>query len=416
MPNIRTTINPTVVITVTDAEYADLLRQKLVYSLESGFPIDYPDFSPPQYAELSDRFGPRVPNKTALQGFFTALGNRQAAPCNILWLGDSITEGQGATAVGNRWLDLFAQRFRAKYPTPGAGLTSGYVPAWYGFPLTGQAWAATGLAAIDSARGLGRRAYNLGVPASGDPGKLTITRKCTGFTIYSYRSSSMRLSIVVDGGAPTLTPLGANSTIASTAITGLTPGVDHTIEVTITGTSGGSLYMMGAYFHDGDEAKGVRVWDGAKSGTFYSTFSAASSGGSDAWADMLIGGAGLGFTPDLTVMSFGTNDYTSVTPDAFSTTVLNLIATVRAKAPNTAILLLPVWERNTSGGKAPWSEYLQALREIAAGGTEIAFADLGERIPKGGGPSKFGLLVDGTHLTDKGNGIVADAMVSILSA
>lgn len=38
MPNIRTTINPTVVITVTDAEYVDLLRQKLVYSVEGGDP------------------------------------------------------------------------------------------------------------------------------------------------------------------------------------------------------------------------------------------------------------------------------------------------------------------------------------------------------------------------------------------
>lgn len=37
--NIRTVFEPDVVITVTDAEYADLLRQGLVYSVEGGEPI-----------------------------------------------------------------------------------------------------------------------------------------------------------------------------------------------------------------------------------------------------------------------------------------------------------------------------------------------------------------------------------------
>ena len=54
--NIRTTFEPDEIITVSDAEYLDLLRQGLVYSVEGGAPIDYPDFSPAQYDELDIRF------------------------------------------------------------------------------------------------------------------------------------------------------------------------------------------------------------------------------------------------------------------------------------------------------------------------------------------------------------------------
>lgn len=50
--NIRTTINPGVVITVSDTEYVDLSRQGLVYSVEGGYPVDMPDFTDAQYAEL----------------------------------------------------------------------------------------------------------------------------------------------------------------------------------------------------------------------------------------------------------------------------------------------------------------------------------------------------------------------------
>lgn len=60
MPNVRLTINPAEVITISDAEYADLLRQGLIYALEDGPPIEYPDFSPAQYAEIARLGGRRI--------------------------------------------------------------------------------------------------------------------------------------------------------------------------------------------------------------------------------------------------------------------------------------------------------------------------------------------------------------------
>lgn len=69
MPNVRITLNPDAIITISNAEYIDLLRQGLIYSVEGGVPIDYPDFSPAQYAELGD---PASPAGQALSATFAS--------------------------------------------------------------------------------------------------------------------------------------------------------------------------------------------------------------------------------------------------------------------------------------------------------------------------------------------------------
>jgi hypothetical protein len=54
VPNIRTTNNPSVIITVSDKELADLLAQNLVLEIIDGPPVDLPDFTEAQYAEFED--------------------------------------------------------------------------------------------------------------------------------------------------------------------------------------------------------------------------------------------------------------------------------------------------------------------------------------------------------------------------
>lgn len=73
MPNIRTTFNPGTVITVSDTEYQDLLKQGLVFSVEGGAPIDRPDFTPDQYAELASYSRRRAATVALLGDSFTAL-------------------------------------------------------------------------------------------------------------------------------------------------------------------------------------------------------------------------------------------------------------------------------------------------------------------------------------------------------
>src|SRR5215467_6737855 len=58
----------------------------------------------------------------ALTPWFAGLSNRLTARCNVVCLGDSVTEGvhaQGPPATGfqNRWLARLADGLRARYPT-----------------------------------------------------------------------------------------------------------------------------------------------------------------------------------------------------------------------------------------------------------------------------------------------------------
>ncbi|UYL87129.1 hypothetical protein QEH40_gp08 [Microbacterium phage OscarSo] len=59
MPAIRTTLEPSKVIDVSDAEYAFLARMGLIYTGTEP-PLAPPSFSPEQYAEISRPDGPLV--------------------------------------------------------------------------------------------------------------------------------------------------------------------------------------------------------------------------------------------------------------------------------------------------------------------------------------------------------------------
>jgi len=345
----------------------------------------------------------------ALLPFYAALADRDTNPCDILVCGDSISEGQAASTVTARWLDKLATRMRTAFPVAGVAGGSGFVPAWYAFPLAGQAFTASGYTINDTSRGLGRRSVNLGnLAASGGPGKLTITRRCTGFTVYTARAAT-GVNIVVDGGAPITSAVGSGIPVQATTVTGLTAG-NHTIEITKNGAEGTSVYCHGVMFYEGDETKGIRFWDGSKSGTRAEHFALANGAtGTDLWADMLANAV----TPDLVVMGWITNDYIAVTPAAYETHVRNFITLVRSRTAGVPVLLMPMFERNAANGLAPWGDYLLKLQTIAADTPNVAYIDLGERIPKLS-PDSAGLLSDGVHPNDKGYSFLADTILGAI--
>jgi len=109
MPNVRITLNPDAIITISNAEYIDLLRQGLIYSVEGGVPIDYPDFSPAQYAELGD------PASPAGQALSATIANSPGAPAKMVQGGNFLRP----TRVPTLAIDT-------EYPQTGKDL----VPVW----------------------------------------------------------------------------------------------------------------------------------------------------------------------------------------------------------------------------------------------------------------------------------------------
>lgn len=346
-----------------------------------------------------------------LMGFYAALAQRDVAPVDILFLGDSITEGMLCSAVGRRWIDLARDRLRERFPVTGVVGGVGYVPSWYAFSSpVGQGFTLSGNHSIASSYGLGRRSRSLGTDTGAGVGKATITRTCSSFDVcYRRSANSGTLSIKIDGGAAAITAAGTDSD--QTWNSGpLTPGA-HTVEIALNPT-GGSQTLEGVMFYNGDETKGIRMWEGAQTGTYAAQFNAVDAGGNAGWADAI-----PRINPDLVVMGWVTNDAFTGAGNkgaaSYKASMQNVIDLVRTKAANVPVLLMPPYERNATLVE-PWGNYLTALQQIASAYPNVAYADFGERIPKPGGADTYGLLADATHPNDKGYALMADAFMGAI--
>lgn len=344
-----------------------------------------------------------------LLGFFAALANREKAPCNIVIMGDSITEGQGATSLSTRWVQVFLDRMRQRFPTAGVTGGVGYRPAMYVFSTpAGQGPVATGNAATTS-RGLGKRGKTLAPDNGTGVGRVTYAPViCTSFDIcYHSTGTGNRINVSIDGGAEVEIPSGVGHVSWSSGPLAAGP---HTVSVSYS--RGGSTALEGVMFYNGDENKGIRLWEGGSSGSRADFFNATDgTGGSDVWA-----GALSRTNADLIILGWITNDAVASsnrTPEQFKASYLNVINLIRAQNATAPIVLMPLFERSATL-LVPWEQYVEKLREIAEADPTVAFFDFGERIPKLS-PDTFGLLVDGVHPSDKGYSLMADIAAGIFS-
>src|SRR5215469_18231864 len=117
----------------------------------------------------------------ALTPLFAGLAGRLSARCNIVCLGDSITEGQGAagppsSGFENRWLARLRDMLRCRYPTQ--GLTGGG-RGFIGAASTGEGsfpWPAATSQSLPNGMGAGPKAKFLQLAGSGQ----TITFSLVG--------------------------------------------------------------------------------------------------------------------------------------------------------------------------------------------------------------------------------------------
>lgn len=133
--NVRLTIEPSKVVTVSDQEYADLLALKLIYSTVDGGPIAYPSFTAAQTAELGRLYGGTVRHRLATYGdSMTSVDQGGYAPYGSLvaeYLGlDLFNPSQSGERTTNIAL-------RQGGVTPRFTVPGGVIPAGTGsFPVT----------------------------------------------------------------------------------------------------------------------------------------------------------------------------------------------------------------------------------------------------------------------------------------
>lgn len=331
-----------------------------------------------------------------LYGYYSMLSRARQVRCDIVALGDSIMEGQGAAAVSDRWISKVESDLRRQWMTGAGG--PGYVPAVYAagpdsskFP----AWTYNPSTAANLPQGPGYKAWKLNQNTTA-----TITRRCTSFKLFFYRLASDTVTITIDGGAPTswTIPVVAGTPQQVWTSPALTSG-DHTIVVTCTST--GTSFCGGAFF-DGDETAGVTMWDSSHSGATMKLYAQTYTD----WSNWL-----THMSADLLMMGCGTNDCQTATGGYSSAEykgyAQNLIDMARAKIPSLPVLFIPPYKPiSTVTTIEPWANYIAKLHELADENPHCAVFDMGLRIPDLT-TDTYGFRADTLHPSSRGMAYMA---------
>lgn len=338
---------------------------------------------------------------TAISRFHAGLANRRTAPCDWVAIGDSITEGEGATARDFRWVTRARDLIRAQYPTAGVEGGANYRtanPIVSSYPKDPP-----GAYTSDTRFGLGKRSVQL---AAGTP--LVFTEYGTSFKIGWFRDSGTgSFSYSVDGAAAVTVPTnGTHTGEVLTTISGLTPG-QHTISISLVS---GYVLINGLYVYYGDEAAGIRVYESGHFGWKASDFINTPSGGT---ATDWLTSVNL-IQPHLVTIALGANDAVSQSAATYKTNMQTLITNVKAAITTAPSIVLIGYGARSDTLTEPWANYIQAMKDIATADTTVDCLDLTTVLPAVSG-SPAGWYRDTVHPSNKGHNEIAKAVVEFIT-
>lgn len=359
-------------------------------------------------SQLEDPLG-NTPKAAQLLPFHAALANRASAPVNLMFLGDSITEGNGTTSYRNRWQDKLADAYRHRFFVSGSPGVAGptYVPVFFASPLIAASnpWTIANAPVTAANFGIGARYARLTAANQ----TCTITVYGTSMVLlWAPGSVGVHGSYTVDGGSATTfladTTVGTADGQTTTITLGAYPAT-HT--VVVAWSSGGTFNFEGAVVHNGTESAGLRFWDWAHSGFATDTF-ANGNGAASLTAIVPY------IKPHLVVINMGANDWnTNVSVATFQANLTSIISNIRSAMTGASLALpsivLTVGYPSAGSGTTPWAQYQAAIKAIATADPTIALWDLSLHLP--GTPDSWGLLYsDATHPSTEGHQFYATAL------
>jgi lysophospholipase L1-like esterase len=190
----------------------------------------------------------------------------------------------------------------------------------------------------------------------------------------------------------------------------------------VTWVSGGAVFLNGVFVYDGDETKGIHVYEGGHSGYRAADYTASAT----------FAGRVNAISPALVVIALGLNEFGSAgsqrTSTQYKADLSTLIANLRTAGVTASFLLVtpydPTGQSPVATNAEPFSAYVAAAQSIADsdtggpnGASGVAHLPLSAagRLPPTTGLAS-GLYVDGFHAADAGHSWYADIMVGALSA
>jgi hypothetical protein len=346
-----------------------------------------------------------------------AIANRNSARADIPVIGDSVTEGQGATAFTSRWAAQANNALRAAYPTAANGSTGGlgFIPVQssgessYTWPVT----VATG--AIGESFDLGpvRALAHLF-------GTCTLTWTAPAGTTsvkVSYFDAPVAgaFSYKVGSGSPTTV---SNTSTGADILTASIPIASGQV-LTIAYVSG-DAFVSGIMHFAGDEARGVTIHGCGHFGWTVADWAAAEVDDFD-WAQALVNS--FPNTVALGIM-LGINDADTGggnrTASEFGSDLAGLISTIRGSSATqlatVPLLLIAEYAADVTVADAGgWPAYVAAVRAVAADDGNAFVIDLSARMPTIASGFDGGVLyADGDHPTNLGHALAGAVIAGAL--
>lgn len=325
-------------------------------------------------------------------------------PVNVVVVGDSITEGTGASALVNRWQTKAQAIMRAAL-----GITAGaqvpYVPGYYKTSAPQSLVTRAGDTLERTTNGLGWRTLEIR-----PGGSVTFTASATAaHLVVTKGSSSGVMAVKVNAATPVTYNTNSANGGGSHAYWWPVPisgaGV-HTITVTVaSGTL--PVYVQGLMVRDGDEARGLRLLDAGYHGWAYSTATTAQL--------TTLAAAITAANPAVIVSALGTNDVAANNPDKLRTDVLAHVTSWHTAAPGVPVVL--VWyPKATAHTDAQNRAARDVLVTIAAQDPLVSLLDLRRLLPDAGTTEGAALFPDGLHPNDAGHQRIATEVARLLLA
>jgi GDSL-like Lipase/Acylhydrolase family len=372
---------------------------------------------------------PQANQAQALTPFRTALANRQFARCDVACLGDSITEGQHATAIAFRWVNEAATEIRTRYPTPSA-LGTGGGRGFIGCTQTGESsfpWPTT-KAGSPTIVNQGPKA---GDGSSAAAFQLNATGQSFTFALNGDSADIMwvqvgfggTFSYQVDSGSTTNQSTNGGST-QDGKITHVSLGSagSHTLKLAWVS---GNATVDGVIEYNGDYTSGIQFHDCGHYGWTTTSWVTALASGTVAGPAAAI----AALTPNAIIITLGVNDqFANTSPATFQTNLQTIITDLKAQLsapyPSFILQMLPPRE-GQSGYTYPWPQYVQAAWNVAAADTSgpnnvsiVSVLDWTQGpLAPGADQDVYGIWQSGdnVHPSNLGHQLIADRIISWLA-
>lgn len=348
----------------------------------------------------------RIKRALALRPFWNKLGARNAAPCNIVAVGSSVTEGYPVSGLltDQNWTTVLGQRLRAAYPQAVAGSKTGYYSVFRNASTPSDYPVVAGGAtkSLNYSNGLGGKSY-LATGAGSDGVICTFTAP-TGTTavdlVWVRAAAAGQFSWAINGGAATnVSTQGTDAPWMTTRIAAVAGDV-----VTIRYVSGAGFFA-GFFAYDGDETSGVRMYNAGCSSRGLWTLNTTPA----IWGCF----TSSNINPALVIVESGPSA-THTTAAAWKTVLEASIALLQTNCPTASILIWTPYPWNS--GLAPQSEYAAIADQVAATADNICHVDFSQVIVRTSLTDYAGgLLPDNTHPGVAGSDITASLMFDAIS-